>query len=153
MMKQMKLQKNFLNHTKKDKKPNLESIKINEIVFNYGHLLYYKYYTVNLNCSGSYIDSPGCSKNKKSTINPINKKVNKCFQYTVTVTLSHEDIGKHSERIIKIKPFINKYNWKERNFVSEKDDWKNYEKNNVTIALNVLYAKKEKNISCLSFKI
>ena len=32
----------------------------------------------------------------------------------------------------------------ERNtFPSEKDDWKNIEKNNLTIALNVLYAKKE----------
>ena len=29
-------------------------------------------------------------------------------------------------------------------FPSEKDDWKKFEKNNVTIALNVLYAKKEK---------
>ena len=53
-------------------------------------------------------------------------------------------IGKHSERITKIKSFINKYNWKETNFPSEKDDCKKFEKNNVTIALHVLYAKKEK---------
>ena len=38
------------------------------------------------------------------------------------------------------------------NFPSEKDDWKFFEKNNVTIAPNVLYAKKEKYISCLCFK-
>ena len=38
-------------------------------------------------------------------------------------------------------------------FPSEKDDWKKFEKNNVTIALNVLYAKKEKNIPCLFQKI
>ena len=30
------------------------------------------------------------------------------------------------------------------NFSSEEDDWKQFEKNNQTIALNVLYAKKEK---------
>ena len=42
----------------------------------------------------------------------------------------------------KIKPFINKYNWEEINFPTEKDDWRKIEKNNVTIALNVLYAKK-----------
>ena len=41
-------------------------------------------------------------------MNPINKKDNKCFQYAVTVALNNEDIGKHSERITKIKPFINK---------------------------------------------
>ena len=39
------------------------------------------------------------------------------------------------------------------NFPSGKDDRKKFEKNNLTIALNVLYAKKEKkNISCLFFK-
>ena len=30
------------------------------------------------------------------------------------------------------------------NFLSEEDDWIQFEKNNRTIALNVLYAKKEK---------
>ena len=48
------------------------------------------------------------------------------------------------QRITKIKAFINKYNWEGINFPSEKDDWKKIEKNNVAIALNVLYAKKEK---------
>ena len=32
------------------------------------------------------------------------------------------------------------------NASQEKDDWKNFEKNNGTIALNVFYAKKEKYI-------
>ena len=44
----------------------------------------------------------------------------------------------------KIKPFISKYEWEGINFPSEKDDWKKIEKNNVTVTLNVLYAKKEK---------
>ena len=44
----------------------------------------------------------------------------------------------------KIKPFINKYKWEGINFPLEKDDWETFEKNNVTISLNVLYAKKEK---------
>ena len=52
--------------------------------------------------------------------------------------------GKHAKRITKIKPFINKYKWQEINFPSESDDWKKLENNNVTIALNVLYGKKEK---------
>ena len=46
--------------------------------------------------------------------------------------------------MIKIKPFINKYNWKGINIPSEKDVWKKSETNNVTIALNILYAKEEK---------
>ena len=91
-------------------------------------------------------------KQKKAAINPINKKVNKCFQYAVTVALNHKEIGKNTEKIIKIKTFINKYKWEEINFPSAKDNWKKIEKNNITIALNVLFAKKEKNISCLRFK-
>ena len=51
---------------------------------------------------------------------------------------------KDTQRIAKIKPFINKYNWEEINIASEKDDWKKLEKDNLTIALNVLYAKKGK---------
>ena len=38
---------------------------------------------------------------------------------------------------------INKNKWEEINFPSEKDDWKKIEKNNLTIALNVLRAKKK----------
>ena len=87
-------------------------MKGSESVFDYVHLLYYKCYKINQNCDESYIDSPGCIKNKKVTVNSINKKDNKCFQYAVTVTLNHEEIGKHSGRTTKIKPFINKYNWK-----------------------------------------
>ena len=32
------------------------------------------------------------------------------------------------------------------NFPSEKDDWKNFVKNNVAIALNILYVRKKKHI-------
>ena len=48
------------------------------------------------------------------------------------------------QTIIKIKPFISKYNWEGINYPSEKDEWKKIEKNNLTIALNILYTKKEK---------
>ena len=81
---------------------------------------------------------------KQATINPINKVDNKCFRYAVTVALNYEEIKKDPQRITKIKPSIDKYNWKEINFPSEKDDWKKFEENNRTIALNVLYAQKEK---------
>ena len=50
---------------------------------------------------------------------------------------------------IKIEPFINKFNWKEINSPSEKDDWKKTERNNRKIALNNLYVKKERNILLL----
>ena len=118
-------------------------MKGSEFVFDYVQLLYYKCHKINPNRGGSCTDSPDCIKNKEVTINPINKKENKCFQYTVTVALTHEEIGKNSERATKIKPFINKYKLEGINFPSEKDDWKKFEKNNITIALNVLYSRKD----------
>ena len=60
---------------------------------------------------------------------------------------------KNSERITKIKLFIDKYNWDGINYPSETEDWKKTKKNNLTIALNVFYAKKKKVISCPRFKI
>ena len=49
---------------------------------------------------------------------------------------------KDLQGITKIKLFINKYNWKGINIPSEKKLKEKIEKNNVTIALIVLYAKK-----------
>ena len=105
----------------------------------------YKCHKINSDHGGSYIDSPNWIKNKNSTINPINKKDNKCFQYAVTVGLNHEEIKKDRQRITKMNPFINKYHCEKTSFPSQKDDWKKFEKNNVTIALKVLYAKNVKN--------
>ena len=48
---------------------------------------------------------PDWIRNQKAIINSINKKDNKCFHYTITVALNCEEIGRHSERITKIKPF------------------------------------------------
>ena len=96
---------------------------------------------------------------KKATINSINKKENKCFQYTIKIALNHEEIKGHPERITKIKnllwqkPFMDKYYWEEINYQSEKNDWKKIEKNYLTICLNVLYAKKDKNYSAYVSKV
>ena len=86
-------------------------MKGSEFVLNYVHLLYYKRHKINSNCDGSDIGSPDLIKNIKATINPINKKDNKCFQYTVTVRSNQEEIKKDLKKITNIKPFINKYNW------------------------------------------
>ena len=93
---------------------------------------------IGLRRGGSYIDSPEWLKNKKATINPKNNDDN-CFQYALTIALNHKQIKSHPERISKIKPFIDQYNWKERNFPSHSKDWKKFEQNNKTIALNILF--------------
>ena len=123
---------------------NLELMKCGEFVFDYIHLLCFKCHKIYPGPGGSYINSPDSIKNKKAAINPINKKDNKCFQYVVTVTLHYEEIKEDLQIITKMKPFINKYNWEGINFSSEKNGWKKIKKNNLTIALNFLHAKKEK---------
>ena len=82
-------------------------------------------------------------ENKKAAINTIIKTRSSC-------SIKSWRIGKHSERITKIKPFINKYNWEGINFPSEKCDWKKFEKNNLKTALNVLMLKQEKYILPIS---
>ena len=55
------------------------SMRGNDFIFDCIHLLYYKCYKTNQNQSGSYIDSLYWRKNKKATINLINKKDNNAF--------------------------------------------------------------------------
>ena len=50
------------------------------------------------------------------------------------------------ERITKIKPFIDKYNWEGINYPSKKCHLKKIVNNNPTIVLNVLHVKKEENM-------
>ena len=101
-----------------------ESVKESEFIFDNVDLLYYKY--------------PKWLKDKKATINPKNKD-DKCFKHAVAIALNHEQIKSHPERISKIKPFIDQYNWKKINFPSHKENWKKFEQNNKSIALNILY--------------
>ena len=77
-------------------------------------------------------------KNKGVKINPKNKD-NKCFQYAIIVALNYQNIDHHPERISKLKPFINSYIWKDIEFPSHSKDWRKFESNNKTIALNILY--------------
>ena len=65
-------------------------MKGNEFFFDYVQLLYYKCHKIDSSSGGSYIDSPDQIKNKKATINPINKKDKKCFHCAVTGALDHE---------------------------------------------------------------
>ena len=92
---------------------------------------------ISISKGGSYIDSPKWLKDKKSTINPKNNDY-KCFQYAVTLALNLDNINNHPERISKIKPFIEEYNWKDIDFPSTSKDWKKFELNS-EVALNILY--------------
>ena len=107
-------------------------------IFKTVDLLYYELHKISLNRGGSYIDSPKWLKNKGATINPKNKD-NECFKYALAIALNHEKIKKDPQRISKLKPFIDNYNWKGAEFPSCSKDWKKFEQNNNTIALNISF--------------
>ena len=72
-----------------------ESIRGSSFIFDGVDALYYDLNKTSLNRGGSYINSPEWLKNKKTTINPKNND-DKCFQYALTVALSHEQIKNNS---------------------------------------------------------
>ena len=111
-----------------------EKMKGSEFEFDGVNFLYYDFNKISINRGGSYIDSPKWLKDKKSTINPINKD----FQYAVTLALNLDKIRKNPQRISKVKPLIGQYNWKDIDFPATSKDWKKIELNN-EIALSILY--------------
>ena len=84
-------------------------------------------------------------------MNPKNNDDN-YFQYSLTVALNYQNIKKEPQRIPKINPFINQYDWKEMDFSSEQKDWKTLELNNKTIALNILFTPQNTEEITLSYK-
>ena len=115
-----------------------EKMKGSDFVFNGINYFHYDFNRVSISKDGSYIESPKWLKDKKSTINQKNND-NKCFQYATTLALSFNKINKDPQRISKIKPFIENYNWNDINFPANKKDWNKFEANNKNVALNILY--------------
>ena len=60
-----------------------------------------------------------------------------------TVALTPEEMNRNPQRISKIKPFINKYNWNGIKYPLKINDWKMFEKNDLTITLNILHIKEK----------
>ena len=59
---------------------------------------------------------------------------------------------KNSQRISKFKPFINQYDWNDIDFPSTGKDWKKFELNNKSIALNILYVPHNTKKICHAYK-
>ena len=116
-----------------------ESLRENEFIFDSVDLLYYNLQKISLKRGGLYVDSPKQLKNKKAIINPKNKKDDKYFQYAIIPALHHKKIKTHQKRTSNLKPFISQYDWKEIDFTSHSKDWKKFQQNNKTIALNILF--------------
>ena len=100
-----------------------EKMRESEFGFDGVNLLYYDFNKISLNRGGSYIEPAKWIKDKRSIINPKNNDY-KCFQYAITVALNYDKINKHPQRVSKIKPFIEQYNWNGIEFPATSKDWK-----------------------------
>ena len=113
--------------------------------------MHYDFNKISLNRGGSYIEFAKWIKDKKPAIVPKSNDY-KCFQYAVTVTLNHDKINQNPQRVSKIKPFINQYNWNDIDFPSTGKDWKKFKLNNESIALNILYVPHKTGKIHLAYK-
>ena len=114
-----------------------EKMRGSDFEFDGINFFYYNFNKTGIYRGGSYIDSPKWLEDKKSAINPKNND-HKCFQYAATLALNFDNINNHPEKISKIRPFIDQYNWKDIDFPPTNKDWKKFELNN-KVALNILY--------------
>ena len=122
----------------------LKMIKGSDFVFN---LMDYKLHRVCLNRGGSYIKSPEWLENKKATINPKNKNDDECLRWSIISALNYNDIMKKEfENIFK------KIKHEGKDFSLYKRDWENFEQNNESIALNVLFSSKDSEEITLLYK-
>ena len=85
-------------------------------------------------------------QNKKVVINPQNKD-EECFKWVVITALHHEEIKKDHQCISRLRPYENQYNWKGLEFPVSIKKMDKFEKNDLGIAVNVLFSnKKSQNI-------
>ena len=142
----MILLKKFLsllnNHQEKFK-----IIKGSNFVFESVDVLDYKLHKVSLRRGGSYAKSPEWLLHKGATINPKNKNDDECLRWSTISALNYNEITKKEfENIFK------KIKHEDKDFSSHKRDWENFEQNNESIALNVLFASQNSEEITLVYK-
>ena len=87
----------------------------------------------------SELNSLGRLKGKKEAL--INNNDNNNFQNVLNDALNYQIIGNNPQRISKLKPYVNTYNWEGINFPAGSKEWQKFEKNNDTITFNILYVE------------
>ena len=104
--------------------------------------LYINFHRLVLTRGSSYNELPEWMKSKKAVINSQNKD-EECFKWAVIAALHHEEIKKDHQRISRLTPYENKYNGKGLDFPVPIKKIDKFEKNNPSIAVNVLFSKKK----------
>ena len=94
---------------------------------------YYHYQRRDIRRAESYIISPDWIVSKKATINPKNEKDNKSFQWSIISGLNYNKIKeKELKKLLKFRRV-------DTDFSSYQRDWEEFEQENTSIALNILF--------------
>ena len=86
----------------------------------------------------SELNSLGWLQGKKEAIT--NNHNNNDFKNALDDALNYQTIEKDPQRISKLKPYINKYNWEGIDYPAGSKEWQKCENNNEKIEFNILYA-------------
>ena len=109
-------------------------------------LLYYHFQKIDIRRSGSYIMSLDSIASWKTTINPKNKKDNECFKWSIIAGLNYNKIKeKELKKLLKFKRV-------DTDFSSHQRYWENFEQENNSIALNVLFVSHNSEEIKLAYK-
>ena len=109
-------------------------------------LLYYYFQRIDIRRAESYIISPDWIASKKATINPKNEKDNKCFQWSIIAGLNYNKIKEQ-----ELKKLL-KFRRVDTDFSSYQRDWEEFEQNNTSIALNILFVSYNSEEIKLAYK-
>ena len=96
----------------------------------------------------SELNSLGWLRGKKEAI--INN--DNSFQNALDDALNYQTIKTNPERISKLKPYINKYNWEGIDFRAGPKEWQKFERNNKTNALNILFIQRNTKTISVAYR-
>ena len=77
-------------------------------------------------------------KNKKAVINPKNENDDECLRWSIICALNYNKIMKK-----ELENISKKIKHEDKDFSLHKRDWKKFEHNNKSIALNILFSSKD----------
>ena len=124
----------FLNNYQEE----LKLISGSESNFENVEKMDYKHRRVRLRRGRSYIKFPEWLLNKEATINPKNKNDDECLRWSIISALNYKEITKKEfENISK------KIKHEDKGFSLQQGDWENFEQDNESIALNVLFSSQD----------
>ena len=89
---------------------------------------------------------PDWIASKKATINPKNEKDNECFKWSIIAGLNYNKIKeKELKKLLKFRRV-------DTDFSSYQRDWEEFEQNNTSIALNILFVSYNSEEIKLAYK-